>query len=50
MKEKTLQEQANLLKSLGLTQGEIAKALGKTRTNIKSTLRDIRRKKKNVKE
>jgi len=43
---KTLLERVELLKSLGLTQGEIAGALGKTTVNIKSALRDVRRKKK----
>jgi len=47
-KGKTLQEQAEFLSSLGLTQGQIASAFGKTTTNIKSALRDARRKKKSV--
>jgi len=37
-KGKTLQDQAELLKSLGLTQSEIASSLGKTTNNIKQAL------------
>ena len=46
MKDKTLQEQAQFLKSLGLTQGEIAGALGKTVNNIKQALHLAREKDK----
>ena len=48
-KDKTLQEQVELLDSLGLGQKEIAIALGKHEKNIGTSLHRIRKQKGNKK-